>query len=805
MSFEVMSPLPSDPDTSNLGWTYEDEHYNDSCIDLCSVVPSSATVESRPGYKSSTVSHNEGISESYLELNPSPKTSSGEREQKSNSIDASVDIGEIERVLESVHRRPQTLWNTHTETLDGFERSPACTTSSIGCNDGQSHLDASNSWLYYEDTFCSQNDQNNFYADDCNLQTTERIEAKSATSSEQSRLRRKIVYDSEGNRSWAKILSEEARDFQNQEFSRRPNAPQNGLFDPDTDNSFGFDCLKSREVDANLRQVRAPCAHVSRSKKDHDDKSTGELPISDRSFQKTVISSEHSTHRQPAVEVESESSLDPEPEMLLQPETRLISHDQLIAEVKEIYAGLVMVESKCIEVDEQQALAAQEQDPSKQKKLTNEQWQALNSLHRTLLHEHYDFFLASHHPSASPSLRNLAIQYDMPRRMWQHAVHSFLEVLLQRLPDSFNAMNTFIHEAYSTLEHLYEKAPMFRDTWKECLIDLDTYRKALDPGGHRYVKVRCKIASSWFGLDIASREELDDPAGSEVTPSDKTCLPMVINGVTIHGRHDTGAEINCMTHKLATNLRLRIRRNRRKPHSLTLANGKIMRTIGRVRAWCTFAKEPRTRVKCWFHVCSDLTTSLVMGSAFLAATKTLTRFKHRLQKRIPGFGSIPSINFIGTSMKAQRRFACRVDGRLTYVNADSASDLDLMSSYYVKANKLHIDRRREVRKRIKLADQTQAETIGQVKAMIDLDDGSGKVYERVFDVLPGLTSEVLVGEDFLGLVDAFCSHESSFVMVPDSKIHSELNILENLGPVNNFLKNTIWGRGRPSCNPPGNI
>ncbi|KAF5646026.1 hypothetical protein F52700_1975 [Fusarium sp. NRRL 52700] len=37
--------------------------------------------------------------------------------------------------------------------------------------------------------------------------------------------------------------------------------------------------------------------------------------------------------------------------MMLQPETRPISHEQLVAEVKGIYAGLVMVESKCIEVD----------------------------------------------------------------------------------------------------------------------------------------------------------------------------------------------------------------------------------------------------------------------------------------------------------------------------------------------------------------------------------------------------------------------------------------------------------------------
>jgi hypothetical protein len=41
---------------------------------------------------------------------------------------------------------------------------------------------------------------------------------------------------------------------------------------------------------------------------------------------------------------------DTESRMLLQPETRPISQEQLVNEVKGIYAGLVMVEKKCVEV-----------------------------------------------------------------------------------------------------------------------------------------------------------------------------------------------------------------------------------------------------------------------------------------------------------------------------------------------------------------------------------------------------------------------------------------------------------------------
>lgn len=93
-----------------------------------------------------------------------------------------------------------------------------------------------------------------------------------------------------------------------------------------------------------------------------------------------------------------------------------MQQEQLVAEVKGIYAGLLMVEAKCVEVDNNQATLTSA-DPGTQLKLNNEQWQALIALHRTLLHEHHDFFLASQHPSASPALRRLALKYAMPAQM----------------------------------------------------------------------------------------------------------------------------------------------------------------------------------------------------------------------------------------------------------------------------------------------------------------------------------------------------------------------------------------------------
>ncbi|KAF2495427.1 hypothetical protein BU16DRAFT_461695, partial [Lophium mytilinum] len=81
-------------------------------------------------------------------------------------------------------------------------------------------------------------------------------------------------------------------------------------------------------------------------------------------------------------------------------------------------------------------------------RLTNDHWQALIALHRTLLHEHHDFFLASRHLLASPALRRLASKYSMPARMWKHGIHSFLKLLRRRMPESLDYMLAFLYLAY---------------------------------------------------------------------------------------------------------------------------------------------------------------------------------------------------------------------------------------------------------------------------------------------------------------------------------------------------------------------
>ncbi|KAK3330590.1 hypothetical protein B0H66DRAFT_468554 [Apodospora peruviana] len=201
----------------------------------------------------------------------------------------------------------------------------------------------------------------------------------------------------------------------------------------------------------------------------------------------------HNQQSQPSSSRASSHVEDDTTELIKQPETRPISQEQLVTEVKGIYAGLVMVESKCIEVDNAQNA---QNDPANS--LNNEQWQALIALHRTLLHEHHDFFLASQHPSASPALRRLASKYAMPARMWRHGIHSFLELLRHRLPASLEHMLTFIYLAYSMMALLYETVPAFEDTWIECLGDLGRYRMAIEDDNLRDREVWTSVSRHWY-------------------------------------------------------------------------------------------------------------------------------------------------------------------------------------------------------------------------------------------------------------------------------------------------------------------
>ena len=158
---------------------------------------------------------------------------------------------------------------------------------------------------------------------------------------------------------------------------------------------------------------------------------------------------------------------------------KLVSEKELRVETKSIYSSLKLLEAKCIHVDNAQAAAIRSTENGEPKS-ADSHWKALFAMHRSLIHEHHDFLLATQHPSASPTLQHLPAKHNMPERMWKHGIHSFLELLRYRLPYTLDYMIGFICLAYQMIALLFEIIPKFADKWTEYLGDLGRLRMAME-------------------------------------------------------------------------------------------------------------------------------------------------------------------------------------------------------------------------------------------------------------------------------------------------------------------------------------
>lgn len=435
-----------------------------------------------------------------------------------------------------------------------------------------------------------------------------------------------------------------------------------------------------------------------------------------------------------------------------------MSHEQLAmelkavygdrVEVKTIYSDLIMVEIKSAKSIEQQSAAAKKEYLSEKRHLMNDQFLSEDAYYAQKYRDQWDSVMPSRNPLAIPTFRILfriesntgAPKFEMPGP-----------------PDESTG----------------------KISWMDHVLKYGIAKAIKEASNSKSESNNVAVVRDALGGDSQG------PSRLKSSPTRKY-LPMILQGKAIGAQHDTGAEgSNFMTSKLAEDLKLHVRTKESDRKSFSMGTGKVRRAIGRVRAWCAFAKESGTKIKCWFHVLPKLASPLIMGSEFLRDTKTMSHFTHRLEDQLPCTPFAPIVNLISSTLQAKRRLVAFIDDRQTYINADSGSHLDLMSSAYVKKYGYKLDRRRECRKRLQLADGTAAETIGQVKAELTLHDGS--TYLKTFDVLPDLMSEVLIGEDTLAELKIFTEHEGSFIDVLGGERHFELSILSHLGCLNKFL------------------
>lgn len=425
------------------------------------------------------------------------------------------------------------------------------------------------------------------------------------------------------------------------------------------------------------------------------------------------------------------------------PEFRPISQESLAAEIKGIYAGLVMVEAKCINIDAQRASADGE--------MSSEQWKALIALHRLLLYEHHDFLCATQHPSANPALLSLANKYDMPTRMWKHATWTFLE-LLQRSPNSQEHLLAFIDLSYRMMTLLLQTIPAFTEIWVSSLRDITRYLMAFEQNQGGYgmppiVPTGCaeRLSNSLQTCSRMYRSSIEPSIDGQIVDVRVTAFP------------DTGAAANFISLRFAERHSCVIDQTRER--FVGLGDSSTARTLGTAKLPFSFAGESKKH-DLVFNVLRESLHDVILGGSFLRTTKTLTHFRHRIERRVRAAYShdIRKICLLGSQLLVNGL----ANGAFTAAIPDTGADVSLMSASFARAQGFTVNTEEEHRLSFRLANGSTARALGAVEGVAWRYGIDNKAHMTDVYVLPKLPVDVVLGFEFLCQTDAFFAYEDVF-------------------------------------------
>lgn len=106
-------------------------------------------------------------------------------------------------------------------------------------------------------------------------------------------------------------------------------------------------------------------------------------------------------------------------------------------------------------------------NPAERLDFSASEWKNFREMHQQLLGIYLDFFRSSHHPSATEDLGSIAQQRNIPRRLLELGIHSFLDIARRQLPESLEHMLSYINHAFKSLQTLLEGVSMYQDFWLE--------------------------------------------------------------------------------------------------------------------------------------------------------------------------------------------------------------------------------------------------------------------------------------------------------------------------------------------------
>lgn len=263
-----------------------------------------------------------------------------------------------------------------------------------------------------------------------------------------------------------------------------------------------------------------------------------------------------------------------------------------------------------------------------------------------------------------------------------------------------------------------------------------------------------------------------------------------MNGSVYNALPDTMASKNAMSEGFAVSIGAIIDRSPGKQHTFVNAVGKSFRSLGETTMEVSFLDDPSKKIWQTFTLFQNCAAPLVIGDPFLRMTETLTKFRYRLKKVTCTVKRCWRVCYMDVP---RRQLSCAIDGHSVFANADTGSEIDLVSLEYANQCGWHIEKLGPDDGFVELADGSIVKVAGYVEAWLEVD---GKSSRKTFYVLDRLQCDVLLGDETLYSLDAFNQHESLFVDWADVDGRAEFHAIKWKERVTDHV-NLILGDKQP--------
>lgn len=271
---------------------------------------------------------------------------------------------------------------------------------------------------------------------------------------------------------------------------------------------------------------------------------------------------------------------------------------------------------------------------------------------------------------------------------------------------------------------------------------------------------------------------------------------------------DTGSDGNCISEDFAKQIGLEVQIENC-DRMFQLADGREIRSIGTSSTRCSLYKESwlddANKFSISFHVFKTLAVPIIIGKKMLQTTNIMTKNTERLLVYDNDEPKL-SIRHVLHMNCPQQRLRCYLDTDLVYANADTGSELNLISLEFARKRGLKIEQLVPGQgEMVMLADGNTAELSGLFHTHFYPFENQFKSHlrppEEVFYVLEGLTTDVLIGAELLFEISAFTEQQSAFVDLDCLGINSNINTITWLSRRGRMLAGAS-NRGPSNTSPP---